>query len=725
MPAIECAYCGLPCPGTDRATLTADTEPQYCCYGCRLASRITGGADREPGALMLQRTLLGVAIFLSMNVMVVGWVTYGQEAYGAEDAAKVGGLSAATISMFRYLAMLFTAPVLVILGWPIAEMGWRNLRRGIISTELLIALGSAAAFVFSYIAVMRGHGAPYFDTVCMILVLVTLGKYLEASARIRTTSALHELEALLPEQVTVVRGSEHLETARAEVRAGNAVLVRPGSRVPVDGVIDRGSSTIDEQIITGESQPRAAAEGDTVYAGSLNGDGVLVVRATAVGAGTVLHEVIDLLTAARRSKGRYERLADRVTAWFVPLVLTIAAGAAIHALRTEGIEAGIMRFLAVLLISCPCALGLATPMAIWVALGHAARRGILFRTADALEILARVRCVCFDKTGTLTTGEAAVADLAVAESDDAARVLAVAHGLARDATHHLSTGIVTHARNVHARVEAVVDVTNHPGRGIGGYLGETRAPVALGSPAFMTEQNMILPPTMAEALAEYTERGRSVALVGIDDAVRGVFAFAEDLREGAGATIAQLHERGAAVRVLTGDHAARGQRLAEALGVEVETELLPADKLARLNAIPNRLRPVAMVGDGINDAPALAAADVGVALGCGADVTRETADVTLASDDPRDLLVAMDLSARTIRVIRQNLFWAFGYNVVGIYFAATGRLSPIFAALAMVLSSLLVVSNSLRLRGDGDREKRHEVVESRKDRSPLRPASTG
>jgi Cu+-exporting ATPase len=279
------------------------------------------------------------------------------------------------------------------------------------------------------------------------------------------------LEALLPEQVTVVRGSEHLETARAEVRAGNAVLVRPGSRVPVDGVIDRGSSTIDEQIITGESQPRAAAEGDTVYAGSLNGDGVLVVRATAVGAGTVLHEVIDLLTAARRSKGRYERLADRVTAWFVPLVLTIAAGAAIHALRTEGIEAGIMRFLAVLLISCPCALGLATPMAIWVALGHAARRGILFRTADALEILARVRCVCFDKTGTLTTGKPPSPTW-----PSPSQTMPPAFWRSRTAWPAMRRIISARASSPMPAmcmrdVEAVVDVTNHPGRGHRGVPG--------------------------------------------------------------------------------------------------------------------------------------------------------------------------------------------------------------------------------------------------------------
>jgi len=697
MSSVECTYCGLPCPGGIAAS---DDTPQYCCYGCRLAARIIADAGSSGGSLTRARTLLGVAIFLSMNVMVVGWMTYGQEYYAGDQPAE--GLSATTLSLFRYVAMFFTAPVLLILGWPIAEAGWQNLRRGLVTTELLIALGATAAFVFSYIAVLRGTGAPYFDTVCMILVLVTAGKYLEASARVRTTSALHALEKLLPERVTILRDGVRVELALAEVTAGTLVCVQPGARIPVDGRVSSGTTTADEQIITGESSPVRKQTGDRVYAGALNGDGALVVEASAVGAGTVLHEVIDLLTTARRSKGRYEKLADRITAVFVPLVLAIALFAAYHALQNAGIEAAIMRFLAVLLISCPCALGLATPMAVWVALGNAAQHGMLFRSADALEQLAGVRTVCFDKTGTLTTGSAVVTNFIADPMESRDALLAAAAGLAQDSTHPLSRAVVRHAGERGIQPDHFADVQSSPG------LGMQSAGILLGSPTYLRVRDWQPSPALAAHIESLAARGAPLTCVTAEGIGDGVFAFSEDLRPAARATVAELRRRGIDVCVLTGDHRARGENLEKQLGLRVHAELLPADKLKQIESY-RRLAPlVAMVGDGINDAPALAAADVGVAMACGADVTRETADLTLASDDPADLLQALDLSRRTLRVIRQNLFWAFIYNVVGIALAATGRLSPVFAALAMVASSVLVVSNSLRLRSREGGPRRQE-----------------
>lgn len=689
MTPVECAYCGLPCP----ATATEDTGRSYCCYGCRLAARVMADGGAASGSLTRTRTLLGVAIFLSMNVMVAGWLTYGQEVYGGE----AHGLSAATGALFRYLAMFFTAPVLVILGWPIALAGWQALRRGIITTELLIAMGAAAAFVFSYLAVMRESGAPYFDTVCMILLLVTIGKYLEASARVRTTEALHALERLLPERVTVERADgEREERALAEVTVGTRVCVPPGGRVPVDGVVHTGASAVDEQIITGESSPVAKNPGERVFAGSLNGDGALVLTASAVGDATVLHGVIDLLTAARRSKGRYEKLADRLAGVFVPVVLVVALAAAGYAWSRYGVESAIMRFLAVLLISCPCALGLATPMAVWVALGHAARRGMLFRNADALEQLANLRCWAFDKTGTLTTGAAAVTEFTCTPPEARDALLAVAAGLARDSTHQLSQAIVRFAQQAGVAPAPQTDVQSVPGRGL------ASACAAMGSPAFLHSAGRTLPDAVASALAAHEAAGHSVVGITSCDGAAGAFAFREDLRPAAKSTVAALQRRGLRVNVLTGDHRARGAQLAEELGgsVAVESAMLPADKLAWIER-QRASGGVAMVGDGVNDAPALAAADVGIAMACGADVTRETADLTLAGDEPADLLAAIDLSARTVRIIRQNLFWAFGYNVVGIGLAAAGLLSPVFAALAMVASSLIVVNNSLRLRNAG------------------------
>ncbi|HRX86553.1 MAG TPA: heavy metal translocating P-type ATPase, partial [Phycisphaerae bacterium] len=655
MSNLECTYCGLPCPGSAG---TDDRGAAYCCYGCRLAARVMADGGGPPGSLTRTRTLLGVAIFLSMNVMVVGWMTYGQEVYGG----TTHGLSAATVALFRYLAMFFTAPVLVILGWPIAQTGWEALKRGTITTELLIALGATAAFVFSYIAVMRDAGAPYFDTVCMILVLVTVGKYLEASARVRTTEALHALEKLLPETVTVEDAAgARTSVALRDVTAGARVCIAPGSRVPVDGTVDAGASAVDEQIITGESAPVEKCPGDRVFAGALNGDGALVITATAVGDATVLHGVIDLLTAARRSKGRYEKLADRLAAIFVPVVLAIALTAGGWAWWRFGVEAAIMRFLAVLLISCPCALGLATPMAVWVALGHAARRGILFRNADALEQLARLRVWAFDKTGTLTTGAATVIDFACAPPEARAALLASAAGLARDSTHQLSRAIVRYAADAGIAPQGFSAVQSTPGRGL------AADGVFLGNTAYLGSTGWSPPEPLAAVLERHVAAGQPLTCVTAP-AGAGVFAFAEDLRPTARATVDALRHQGRSVTVLTGDHAARGRQLAADLDVAVEAELLPADKLAWVHQ--HRTGGLAMVGDGVNDAPALAAADVGIAMGCGADVTRETADLTLTGDDPYDLLAAIELSRRTVSIIRQNLFWAFGYNVVGIGLAA-------------------------------------------------------
>ncbi len=699
MPA-ECDYCGLPIP--TRREVAGAAGPLYCCYGCSLAASITRGRG-EAGRATLALTRLGLAILLTMNVMVFSTFLYGQEVYHPAGQPLSDAQSGAA-AIFRYLCLLFTIPVLLLLGWPIVANAWRDLRRGRVNVDLLIALGVAAAFALSYVSTLRGDGAFYFDTACMILVLVTLGKYLEAVGRLRTSDAIRRLESLLPDEAFVVVDGEHRTLPRSDVRCGDRLCIRPGARVPADGVVLEGASHVDERTITGEAEPRLRRAGDPVYAGAINGDGTLYVRTTAAGEGTVLSGIAAMLGTARATRGRYQRIGDRLAAILVPLVAVIAIVAAALAARAGGAERAILTGLAVLLISCPCALGLATPMALWVALGRAARRGVLVRDVESLERLAVARTVLFDKTGTLTTGASRIESFDVAndakDGPQRMEVLAAAAGLARASQHHLCRAIERFAQS-HGVVPAdAVNVQTVIGRGASGELADSHRMALLGSPDWMTERGQAWPHTLSETVRDMMDQGRTLTCLALDRAVRGVFSFDEELRPSAAATLNALRTAGRSVQVLTGDHGRRGERLAESLAVDVRSGLLPADKIEHVRHIPAAARPVVMVGDGVNDAPALAAADVGIAMACGADVTRESADICLLGDDPAAVPWTIDLARRTVRTIRQNFAWAFAYNGVGIALAATGRLSPVFAAIAMVVSSLLVIANSSRLGSD-------------------------
>lgn len=646
---------------------------------------------------------LGAAILLTMNVMVFGTLLYGAHVY--PDGAPPPGahdLSAGAAAVFRYLSLFFTLPVIVMLGLPIGAAAARDVARGRVTTDLLIVIAVVAAFVLSYVAVLHDSDQVYFDTCCVTLVLVTLGKYLEASGKLKTRAALAELSALLPDTAERLLEGRPAVVPATEVNVGDRVRVRPGGRIPVDGRIVEGAAFVDEQIVTGESEPVRRGPGETVRAGTLCVDGMLTLEVAAARSQGFLARVIELLDDARRSRGRWQRLADRVAAAFVPAVVVLAALAAVHG-RSGGPGHALMTALAVLLIACPCALGLATPMALAVALGNAARRGVLFRTYSALENLATVNALCLDKTGTLTSGEPTLVTLAAAPGHDR-EAMALAAALAETSNHHLGASLVAHARRLGITpTDKLHDSRTIPGRGVvaqGGLAGPAEATqrVALGSPALMRECGFQLDPEMSSRLDALMAAGRSVACVGADGAVLGVFAFAEELRPGAVEALRDLERRGLSMLILTGDHARRAEQLARRVGVPVAAELLPADKVQRVRQLVASGKRVAMVGDGMNDAPALAAAHVGIAMGCGADLSRNAADVCLLRNDLADLSRCLDLSRRARRVILQNLGGSFAYNVVGIGLAMSGALTPVFAALAMVASSLLVVGNSLRLR---------------------------
>jgi heavy metal translocating P-type ATPase len=595
---------------------------------------------------------------------------------------------------------------------PIAENAIGQLRAGRVTADLLIVIGVIAAFGHSYIAVLRG-GAVYFETACMILVLVTLGRWLEASGKLRASAQLEALAALFPDRVDLIRDGASLTVRAGDVLEGDRMRVPAGRRIAADGVIETGRADIDEQLITGESTPVSRGPGDDVRAGTLNLDGLLVIRATRVAEDSTLGRLVALVESARRTQTRHERLADRVARVFVPATLVLALVGAVLGWQRGGAPTAIMTGLSVLLIACPCALGIATPMAVWVALGHAARRRILFRTGEQLERLAAIDTVCLDKTGTLTTGAPVVDSVHVRAGDDGPRVLAIAGALAATSDHVLARAIqsyASHARRVTGNAPPAStrgaspefrNVRALPGRGL--VAGDNGDTAALGSTALMRECNLSTDPQLDQSLRLLHDDGRPLACVGWAHSVRGVFSFNETLRDEARSALDRIRGLGCEVRVLTGDHVARGARLAHTLGVDVEAGLTPDRKLSRLRDIRARGRRAAMVGDGLNDAPALAAANVGIAMGCGADVTRASAGVCLLDDDLTRIPEAIALARRTVRTIRVNLFWAFAYNIAGIGLALAGWLTPIFAAGAMVVSSLLVIGNSLRLSESGDR----------------------
>ncbi len=690
--SAACDYCGLPLS----LRATRSTAPQYCCFGCSFAAAINDERG-EAGAIRWTLTRLGLAVFFTMNESVFSMALWTGDVYARDPA---GGAKAATLEeLFRYLSLLFALPVLWLLGGPLLANAWRDLRTGRSSVDLLLVAGVVASFAYSMVNVFRGAGQIYFEVGCVVLTMVTLGRWLEATGKLKTTESLSALEQLLPEKARVRRGERWELTPLADLAIGDIVRVLPGERLPTDGCVINSVVSVDEQTLTGESRPAVKEPGDHLLGGALNLDGDLWMEVTAPASAGTLARLIDAVRAARLCKGHYERMADRVAAWFTPAVTVIALVTFVMHTWTSGWDAGLMASLAVVLIACPCALGIATPMAVWAALGQASQRQVLFRHGEALERLATIRAIRFDKTGTLTTGVAEVCDAVLDADVDPAEVRSVAAALAASSNHVLARALTEYLAD--GDQYSLLDglVTTVPGRGVCARRSDTGVAVAVGNVSFMREQGLRLTGSVAGRVIQALEDGESLTLVGWNDRVQAVFVFQERLRDGARDVMRQCASLGLDLAVLTGDHAARGRSLGQELRIRVESELLPEQKLAAIAVTQQTVGPVAMVGDGVNDAPAMAAADVGIAMGSGADLTRDAASICLMGNDLARLPWAIDLARHTVRIIRQNLFWAFAYNVVGILMAAFGWLNPIWAAAAMVASSLFVVANSLRLRG--------------------------
>jgi len=599
--------------------------------------------------------------------------------------------------------LALATPVQFWLGARFYRAGWKAAKAGAGNMDLLVALGTSAGYGLSVYQLIAhaGHGGMphlYFEASAVVITLVLLGKWLEARAKRQTTEAIRALNALRPDTARVRRDGREADVPLAQVRRGDVVVVRPGERMPVDGVVMEGASQVDESLITGESLPVAKHEGDRVTGGSVNAEGLLVVQTTAVGAETTLARIVRLVESAQAGKAPIQRLVDKVSEVFVPVVIGIAL-LTLLAWGTLGgdWQVAILNAVAVLVIACPCALGLATPTAIMAGTGVAARHGILIKDAQALEIAHRARRVAFDKTGTLTEGQPR---LVAAESaqGDRATLLAASASLQAGSEHPLARAVVEAASAEGIAFERASDVRAIAGRGVAARLGGRE--LRLGSSRLMGELKVETAPLAARA-AQLQAEGRTVSWVADLTAgpqLLGLLAFGDTLKPSAASAIAALHAQGVRTLLLTGDNAGSATSVARQLGLdEFRAEVLPEDK-ARIITELRQQEPVAMVGDGINDAPALAAADVGIAMSTGTDVAMHAAGITLMRGDPALVADAIDISRRTYAKIRQNLFWAFVYNVVGIPLAALGLLSPVIAGAAMAFSSFSVVTNALTLR---------------------------
>jgi Cu+-exporting ATPase len=594
-------------------------------------------------------------------------------------------------------------PVQFWLGGRFYRAGWKALKARAGNMDLLVALGTSAGYGLSVYLLVKhaGHGMNhlYFEASAVVITLVLLGKWLEARAKRHTTEAIRALNALRPDVARVRRGREELELPIAHVRVGDVVVVRPGERIPVDGVVLEGASEVDESLITGESLPVPKHEGNRVTGGAVNAQGLLVVQTTAIGAEATLARIVRLVESAQAKKAPIQRLVDQVSEVFVPVVIVIAFVALLGwGLVTGDWEAAILNAVAVLVIACPCALGLATPTAIMAGTGVAARHGILIKDAEALEIAHGITAVAFDKTGTLTEGRPRLVAIEAADGDRGA-LLALSAAIQAGSEHPLARAVVEAAAVEGLAVERAANVRAIAGRGVAAQAAGRE--LRLGSTRLMDELHVDLSPLQSRA-AQLQAEGRTVSWVAdVTNGPRlvGLLAFGDTVKPSSAGAIAALHAQGVRTILLTGDNAGSAANVAQQLGVnDFRAEILPEEKASIVASLKRPGELVAMVGDGINDAPALAAADVGIAMSTGTDVAMHAAGVTLMRGDPALVPDAIDISRRTYSKIRQNLFWAFIYNVVGIPMAAFGLLSPVIAGAAMAFSSVSVVTNALTLR---------------------------
>jgi cation-transporting ATPase V len=626
-------------------------------------------------ARMQRRNVIGAGLFtIPMAVLAMGGID---------------------TSWSRILQWLLATPVLFVFGWQFHRTAVLRARSFDANMDTLVSLGTVAAYLFSVWSFFRGDDL-YFETASIIITFILLGRFFEAVAKGRASGAISRLLELGAKEARALRDGAEVMIPIDQVRRGDLVVVKPGEKVPVDGEITEGRSSVDESMLTGESLPVDHVPGDTVFGATINQQGRLVLRATRVGGETALAQIVRMVEEAQASKAPVQRLADRVARVFVPIVITIALGTfAVWMLIGSELPAAFTAAVAVLIIACPCALGLATPIGIMVGSGRGAEIGVFFKRAETFEKSRKVDVVVFDKTGTLTEGLMSLSD--VVTDEDEARFLYLTASVEAASSHPIGKAVALGAEEQDIELGVIDDFENLAGMGVRGTVDGVD--VFVGKPKLVADAGLVIPERYADAMERLEAEAKTTFLAGWEGEVRGVIAVADSLKPSARSAVAQLKNIGVDVVMLTGDN----RRTAEAIAAEaaidrVIAEVLPQDKVAEVQRLQAEGLVVAFVGDGVNDAPALTQADLGVAIGTGTDVAIEAGDVVLMSGDPALVVRAMQLARRTFRTIIENLFWAFFYNVAAIPLAALGLLNPMIAAGAMAFSSVSVVANSLRLR---------------------------
>lgn len=653
------------------------------------------GSRGEHGVAMWILLRFGLGAFFAMNIMMCSLVLY---------LSAPGDLPPATIKGIHLVLVLLSTPAMLILGGPFIIGAIRDFKRKRLSTDVLIITGSFTAYGISVWHYFIGKGHVYFDTATMLLLIVTLGRLIEASAKSKTSRAIKDMVSLIPDNARVYRSGKEIEIPSNEVKKGDIMLVRPGESIPADGRIISGECMVEESVFTGESRPRQCRPRDKVYGGSVNCDGMISVTATAVGADSLLTRMQQIVEDAQNERAPVERLAERAASVFVPFVWLAAAGSGVYweVIHHNPERAGLSA-LAMLVVACPCALGIATPLATCIAIGKAAKSGVLIRSGEALEQLHSVRSIFFDKTGTLTSNRLMVSDIRIAPGsvtlDEALRY---ATTLESASEHSIARAIVTAAEARGCAIGKVTDFRVFPGHGVAGNvaLNGTTKQVTIGSLKLLTMEHIL-----HEDLADYDYADQlTTVYIGWDGKIHAAIKLKDSLLPTAQEAIVSLKELGIATAVISGDRESPTTRLAGEAGInEMFFECTPIEKAEVITkAHKIHKRPVAMVGDGINDAPALAEADVGIAIGSGTDLARQASDVTLMGDDLLRIPWVISLSRTTHRIIRQNLAWAFGYNTVAMVLAFFGYVHPLIAATAMLASSLMVIGNSMRILSNAE-----------------------
>ncbi|RAQ98078.1 copper-translocating P-type ATPase [Thermogemmatispora tikiterensis] len=665
---------------------------------------VSGLAEAQRRAARRRLWLLLMAIALSLPVVVLS--IFFMDRFPGEN----------------YLLLLLTTPIWAVVGWEFHRNALKNLRHGAATMDTLISAGSTAAYLLSLLATILPQLADeptFYDTAALIITLIYLGRYLEARAKGEAGQAIRRLIGLQPRSAHVLREGQEREVPIAEVKPGDLLIVRPGEQIPVDGLVVAGHSTVDESMVTGESLPVEKGEGEPLIGATLNQDGLLTMRATRVGADTLLANIIRLVEQAQGSKAPVQRLADQVAGVFVPVVLVIALltflgwglMGAMSGMGAAGWIRALIAAVAVLVVACPCALGLATPTAIIVGTGMGAEQGILIKGGESLERIQAVQAVLFDKTGTLTRGRPQLTGLVALAPWDETGLLRLAAEVEQGSEHPLARAVVEAAHQRGLSLERRPErLTALPGRGLEAVLAGQE--VLIGGPRLLEERGLGLEEVRVE-LERLEQQGNTVMLVAVAGRLAGLLALADTLKPGSAEAVRQLQAQGLQLWLVSGDHPRTAQAIAAQVDIPSEhvlAGLLPAEKAEQVRRLQQQGLTVAFAGDGINDAPALAQADVGIAMGNGSDIALETADIVLVKGNLRSLATALALSRATLRTIKQNLFWAFAYNVVLIPTAILSPMipflkeqAPIFAAAAMALSSVSVVGNALRLRRFGRR----------------------